>query len=253
MSTISRTRLAEVLVEMADTLVDDFDLIEFLQTVTARTAELADVSAVGLLLADHHGQLQFVAASDEATRLLELFQLQHREGPCLDAFVARAPVVNTDLSRATDRWSLFAPRATDIGFRSVHAIPLRLRHQVIGALNLFGTDTGTLGAPDVQVVQALADVATIGLLQERAIRRAEVLAEQLQGALSSRVVIEQAKGALARIHGIGVDEAFNRLRRYARQRNRKLSDVAHAVVTAPHTVHTLTSPAPPTAGSAHAT
>lgn len=253
MSTVSRARLAEVFVEMADTLVDDFDLIEFLQTVTARTAELVDVSAVGLLLADHHGQLQFMAASDEETRLLELFQLQHREGPCLDAFLARAPVVNTDLSRATDRWPLFAPRATDIGFRSVHAIPLRLRQKVIGALNLFGADTGTLAAADVQVVQALADVATIALLQERAIRRAEVLAEQLQGALNSRVVIEQAKGALSRIHRVGVDEAFHKLRDYARRHNRKLIDVAHAVVTAPDTVPTLTRAAPSAGGSVRAT
>jgi len=240
MPTVSRERLAEVFVEVADTLVDEFDLIEFLQLVTSRTAELANVSAVGLLLADHHGQLQFMAASDEATRLLELFQLQHREGPCLDAFVAQTPVVNADLSQAAGRWPLFAPRAADSGFRSVHALPLRLRQQVIGALNLFGTDPGTLEPADVQVVQALADVATIGLLQERAIRRAEVLTEQLQGALNSRVVIEQAKGALARIHDIGVDEAFEKLRSYARNHNRKLSDVAHAVITEPDTIPSLT-------------
>jgi transcriptional regulator with GAF, ATPase, and Fis domain len=229
-----------VFVEMADTLVDEFDLIEFLQLVTARTAELADVSAVGLLLADHHGQLQFMAASDEATRLLELFQIQHHEGPCLDAFVSRVPVVNADLSRAADRWPLFAPRASDSGFHSVHALPLRLRSEVIGALNLFGTGTGTLAPADVQVVQALADVATIGLLQERAIHRAEVLTEQLQGALNSRVVIEQAKGALARTHGVGVDEAFEKLRSYARRTNCKLSDVANAVITEPDTIPSLT-------------
>jgi transcriptional regulator with GAF, ATPase, and Fis domain len=229
-----------VFVEMADTLVDEFDLIEFLQLVTARTAELADVSAAGLLLADHHGRLQFMAASDEATRLLELFQIQHHEGPCLDAFVSQAPVVNADLSQAADRWPLFAPRAAESGFRSVHALPLRLRQQVIGALNLFGTGTGTLAPADVQVVQALADVATIGLLQERAIRRGEVLTEQLQGALNSRVVIEQAKGALARTHNVGVDAAFEKLRSYARNHNRKLSDVAHAVISEPDTIPSLT-------------
>jgi GAF domain-containing protein len=240
MPTVSRERLAEVFVEVADTLVDDFDLIEFLRTVTARAAELVDVAAVGLLLADPHGQLQFMAASDERTRLLELFQLQHHEGPCLDCFRTGTPVVNADLRTATARWPVFAPHAADLGFRSVHALPLRLRHQVIGALNLFGTDTGRLGPDDVLVVQALADVATIGLLQEQTIHRAEILTEQLQGALNSRVVIEQAKGALARTHHIDVDQAFELLRRYARNHNRKLVELAHTVLSDPADVPELT-------------
>jgi GAF domain-containing protein len=240
MPTVSQERLAEVFVEIADTLVDDFDLIEFLRTVTARAAELVDVSAVGLLLADTHGQLQFMAASDEQTRLLELFQLQHHEGPCLDAFLTSTPVVNADLGLATERWPAFAPHATELGFRSVHAIPLRLRHRVIGALNLFGADTGHLDPTDVKVVQALADVATIGLLQEQAISRGEILTEQLQGALNSRIVIEQAKGALARTHDIDVDRAFDLLRSYARNHNRKLVDLAHAVLTDPASVPDLT-------------
>jgi transcriptional regulator with GAF, ATPase, and Fis domain len=240
MPTVSRERLAEVFVEVADTLVDDFDLIEFLEMVTIRTAELVKVTAAGLLLADHRGQLQFMAASDEQTSLLELFQVQHHEGPCLDAYRSRAPVINADLSRAGDRWPLFAPRATQIGMRSVHAMPLRLRSTVIGALNLFGADSGTLGPEEVRVVQALADLATIGLLQERAIHRGEILTEQLQRALNSRVVIEQAKGALARAHGISVDEAFERMRRYARDHNRKLSELATAVVSDPASVQDLT-------------
>ena len=237
---MSQQRLAEVLVEMADTLVDDFDLIEFLQTVTLRTAELAGVAAVGLLLADHHGQLQFMAASDEQTKLLELFQVQHHEGPCLDAYLTRAPVLNADLREAGDQWPLFAPRAAQVGFRSVHAIPLRLRSTVIGALNLFGTGSGGLGPGEVRVVQALADVATIGLLQERAIHRGEILTEQLQGALNSRVLIEQSKGALARTHGVTVDEAYERMRRYARNHNRKLKDIAQAVLTDPDSLPELT-------------
>ncbi len=233
MATVSRERLAEVFVEMADTLVDDFDLIEFLHTVTVRTAELVDVAAVGLLLADHHGQLQFMAASDEQSTLLELFQVQHQQGPCLDAFVTRAPVVNADLSTAGGHWPLFAPRATRLGFRSVHALPLRLRSTVIGAINLFGSDSGRLSPEDVTVVQALADVATIGLLQERAIRRSEVLSEQLQSALNTRVVLEQAKGVLARTHGISVDQAFDRMRSYARMHNIKLTELATAVLAQP--------------------
>jgi GAF domain-containing protein len=241
MTTVAPERLAEVFVEIADTLVDDFDLVEFLQMITVRTAELTNVPAVGLLLADAHGKLQFMAASDEQTRLLELFQVQHHEGPCLDAFTTRTPVVNADLARAGHRWPLFAPRASAAGFRSVHALPLRLRDKVIGALNLFGTDAGTLEPDDVRIVQALADVATIGLLQERAIHHGEVLTQQLQLALTSRVIIEQAKGALARIHGVEVDAAFELLRTYARNHNRKLVDLARLVVTDPSAVPELTT------------
>jgi GAF domain-containing protein len=244
MGTMSRERLAEVFVEIADTLVDDFDLVEFLRTVTTRAAELIDVSAVGLLLADAHGQLQFMAASDEQTRLLELFQLQHHEGPCLDAFLSSTAVVNADLREATERWPTFAPHAARLGFRSVHAMPLRLRSRVIGALNLFGTTVGNLDPSDIKVVQALADVATIGLLQEQAIHRAEILTEQLQGALNSRVVIEQAKGALARTHDVDVDQAFILLRSYARNHNRKLVDLANTVLTDPTSVPDLTRPRP---------
>ncbi len=247
MGTVSRERLAEVFVEMADTLVDDFDLVEFLEMVTARTAELIDVAAVGLLLADHHGELQFMAASDEATRLLELFQLQNHEGPCLDAFRTSEPVVNADLRSASRRWPVFAPQAAARGLRSVHAIPLRLRGQVIGALNLFGADAGALDVQDVMLVQALADVATIGLLQERAIHNGEVLTEQLQGALNSRIVIEQAKGLLAGVHGVDVDQAFALLRGYARNHNRRLVDLAYAVISDPAAVPDLTTPRTPRA------
>jgi GAF domain-containing protein len=188
-----------------------------------------------------------MAASDERTRLLELFQLQYHEGPCLDAFTTATAVVNADLRQATARWPVFAPHAARLGFRSVHAIPLRLRSQVIGALNLFGTDAGNLDPDDVAVVQALADVATIGLLQEQAIHRGEILTEQLQGALNSRIVIEQAKGALARTHNIDVDTAFGLLRSYARNHNRKLLDLAHAVLTDPDSIPALTrrQPQPP--------
>jgi GAF domain-containing protein len=231
MPTVSPQRLAEVFVEVADTLVDEFDLIEFLQLVTARTAELLQAGAVGLLLADQHGELQFMAASDEATKLLELFELQHHEGPCLEAFRSGAPVSTADLTTATGRWPLFAPRAVAAGFASVHAMPMRLRGEVLGALNLLGSGLGTLEPADVRIVQALVDVATIGLLQERTIRRGELLTEQLQGALNSRVVIEQAKGALAQIHGISVDAAFERLRGYARRNGRRLSEVAQTVVS----------------------
>ncbi len=242
MEEIREERLAEVFVELADTLVDDFDLIEFLQTVTMRAVEVAGVGAAGVLLADQRGRLQFAAASNEATRLLELFQLQRGEGPCFDAFRNRTPVVEPDLSAAATTWPRFVEHAERAGIRSVHALPLRLRREVIGALNLFGWEPGSLSAEQVRVVQALADIAAIGLIQERALRRAETLTTQLQSALTSRVVIEQAKGAIARTHGVGVDDAFELLRASARSSNRKLVDLARDVVEGGAAAWTTDSP-----------
>lgn len=230
---IAVTHLADVFVEIADTLVDDFDLIEFLESLTRHTSQVSNAASAGLLLADPHGQLQYMASSAESVKLLELFQLQYHEGPCLDCFHTGEPVINTDLKEAAARWPLFAPRAVDAGFQSVHAFPLRHRRRVIGALNLFSADTGRFEPTDVRIIQALADIATIGLLQERTIRSAEILTEQLQGALNSRITIEQAKGVLARTHGIDVDTAFERLRDYTRRNHHRLSDVARAVVTDP--------------------
>jgi GAF domain-containing protein len=231
MTTVSEQRLATIFVEVADTLVGGFDLIEFMQMLADRVAGLVMNATVGLLLADEQDRLQFMAASDETTSLLELLQLQWRDGPCLDAFCAAAPVVNADLSTASARWPRFAPYATAAGFCSVHAFPLRLRSEVIGAMGIFGTGGGTLDDADVQIMQALADVAAIGLLQERTISRGEILTEQLQSALNSRIIIEQAKGAIAQAYDISVDVAFDLLRRYARRTNRRLSDVARLIVT----------------------
>jgi GAF domain-containing protein len=243
MTTISAERLARVFVEVADTLVDEFDLIDFMHMLTERTADLIGAPAVGLLLADQHGRLEFLAASDENTKLLELFQVQNHEGPCMDAFNTATPVINADLAEAETRWPRFAPRAAAAGFRSVHAFPLRLRSEVIGALNVFGDQPGrVLDDVDVQIVQALADVAAIGLLQERAIRRGEILTEQLQGALNSRIIIEQAKGATAQARGVSVDEAFTLIRNYARRTNRRLGDVAHTIVTDPASLPELATP-----------
>ena len=230
---VPASRLAEVFVEVADTLVDTFDVFEFLGLVTLRTAELVQSEAAGLCLADGDGRLQFMAASNETTELLELFQVQTDEGPCQDCFHSGTAVVNADLTQAGDRWPRFAPRAVESGYRSVHAIPLRLRQSTVGALNLFNYDAGRLEPDEVDVVQALADVATIGLLQERALRRAEVLSEQLQSALDSRVVIEQAKGAVAQLHSVSIDEAFQLMRGYARRNRTRLLEVAQAVVDDP--------------------
>ena len=232
MTPISPERLARIFVEVADTLVSEFDLIDFLHMLVNRAADLIEGATVGLLVTDQHDELRFVAASDENTRLLELFQVQSEEGPCMDAYRTGAPVTNVDLRRAGARWPLFAPHATQAGYRSVHAFPLRLRNDVIGAMNVFGSAPGlVLNQADVQILQALTDIAAISLLQERSIRRGELLTEQLQGALNSRITIEQAKGRLAQVHDITADQAFTLLRNYARNSNRRLIDIATTVVT----------------------
>ena len=223
---ISSAHLTDIFVEVADTLVDDFDLIDFLQNLVDHTALVSGAGAVGLLLADHHDILRFMAASNGSGELLELVQLQNSEGPCLDCFRTKQPVANANLANSTDRWPVFAPLAINAGFGSVHAFPMRLRDRVIGTLNLFGSQDSHFESEEVRVVQALADVATIAILQERSIARAEALTEQLQGALNSRIVIEQAKGALAQIEGVSVDEAFNILRARARSTRQRLVDVA---------------------------
>ncbi|MFI7602428.1 GAF and ANTAR domain-containing protein [Actinoplanes sp. NPDC049681] len=243
MTTVSAERLAAIFVEAADTLVDDFDLIEFLHMLTERATDLVGAAATGLVMADQRGRLEFMAASDEDAKLLELFQLQNEEGPCLEAFTAGQPVINVDLAAAAGRWPRFAPRATSAGYQSVHAFPMRVRQQVIGALNVFGgTKGGDFTGADVPIMQALTDIAAIGLLQERTIRHGEILTEQLQGALNSRIVIEQAKGAVAQACGVSVDEAFTAIRRFARNHNRKLTDVAHAVTAEPGLAARILSP-----------
>ena len=236
---VSSTRLADVFVEVADTLIGGFDLLEFLRLVTTRTAEIVRSDAAGLVLADEKGRLRFMAASDETTRLLELFQVQHDEGPCLDCFRAKEPVSNNDLAAARDRWPVFAPRAVAAGFRSVHAVPLRVRGTTVGALNLFDSNAGRLAVDDVHVVQALADVAAVGLMQARTIRRAEDLAEQLQHALNSRVVLEQAKGAVALFHRSDVAHAFELIRGHARRNNRKIGEVARSIIDDPASIRSL--------------
>jgi transcriptional regulator with GAF, ATPase, and Fis domain len=223
-------QLAETFVELADTLVDDFDVVDFLHQVTVRCADVLGVSAAGVLLADQRGTLQVVAASTEQTRLLELLQLQTDQGPCPECFHTGRPIAVADLSSAADRWPRFIAAARQVGFASVHALPMRLRTDVIGALNLFGTQPGALDADTIRLGQALADVATIGLLQARAIHQRDTIAEQLQSALNSRVIIEQAKGVIAERRQLDMDQSFTLLRSTARNSNRRLSDLARAIV-----------------------
>src|SRR5580658_5363806 len=231
--------LSETFVELTDTMVAGFDVIDFLHVLTNRSVQLLDVSAAGLLLADPRGELRVVAASSEAARLLELFQLQNDQGPCLDCFRSGLPVMAADLVAAAPRWPRFAPAAREAGFAAVQALPMRLREQVIGALNLFRVGPGAFEPADVRVGQALADVATISLLQERSMRHSDTLNEQLQAALNSRVIIEQAKGKLAERLGVDMDQAFSLLRDRARVSNRRLSDLSRAFVDGTETLASL--------------
>jgi len=222
--------LSDTFVDLADTMVADFDVIDFLHMLTDRSVRLLSVSAAGVMLADPRGELRVAAASSEAAGLVELFQLQNDQGPCLDCYRTGHPITAPDLAGASQRWPRFAAAAIQAGFGTVHALPMRLRDQVIGALNLFGTGTVLLEPADLRIGQALADVATIGLLQERNVRRVATLAEQLQAALNSRVAIEQAKGKLAERLNVDMDQAFTLLRDYARSSNQRLTDVARQFV-----------------------
>ncbi|GAB2976281.1 GAF and ANTAR domain-containing protein [Frigoribacterium salinisoli] len=223
-------RMVDLFTTMADTLVDSYDVIELLQTLVDSCVDLFDVAAAGLLLADDRGELDVVASTSEASRLVEVMQVDAAEGPCTECF-ATGTVVSVEVIGEGDRpWPRYERCALDQGFRSVHAIPLRLRDTTIGALNLLRTSTGPLNARDVRAAQALADVATIGILHERVLQEAGLVQAQLQEALDTRVVIEQAKGVLAHQHGVSTEEAFQLLRRSARSTGTKLSELARDVV-----------------------
>jgi GAF domain-containing protein len=224
--------LMRAFVELADTLIDDYDVIELLDRLVAHSLTLLSADAAGIMLVDTRGQLRVVASSSEESDWTELMQIQADQGPCVDCVRTGQPVTVTDLDDAASRWpALIAALAGRGSFRSVHALPLRLRGQAIGGMNLFHTHPGPLPATDLRLGQALADIATIGILQERAIRHGEIVTEQLQTALNSRVIIEQAKGVLAQRGSLTMDIAFDRLRRYSRAHNLLLSDVARRVVT----------------------
>jgi GAF domain-containing protein len=225
------TLLARTMVGLADTLVADFDVVDLLTLLTDRCVEILDVESAGIMLAVPDGDLRVMASSSEVMRVLELFELQAQEGPCLDCYRSGAPVVNQDLAGANGRWPRFADEALAAGFRSVHALPMRLRGTVIGALNLFHAEPGDLLPADVDAAQAFADVATIAILQHRAAVGAQVLTEQLTHALNSRIVIEQAKGVVAERVGLDMPAAFAALRGHARRHNLRLADVANAVIS----------------------
>lgn len=223
-------RLSRAFVELADTLVDDFDLTDFLHSLSSHCVDLFEVDAAGLMLADQAGGLRVVGSSSEESRMLELFEVQNGDGPCLDCYRAGDHVSEDDLQSAR-RWPLFGPEALNAGYRSVFAVPLRLRTDVIGALNLFSSQPAALDDTALGLCRALADVATIGLLQQRTMEASRVLAGQLQTALDSRVVIEQAKGVLAERAGKDLGEAFEILRRHARSHQLHVAKVARGFLS----------------------
>jgi transcriptional regulator with GAF, ATPase, and Fis domain len=224
-------KVESVFVLLADTLAADFDLNDVLDQLTLACVQLLGATAAGILLNADGGELRVIAASDESSHLLEVFQLQSKAGPCLDAFSSGSPVAVADLMAASARWPDFASRAGALGFRAVHAFPMRLRTEVIGAINLFHDKPTTMSASYAGIAQALADVSTISVLQLRATKDREQVAEQLQLALTSRIVIEQAKGVLSEVGKIDMGQAFAALRRYARDRNLRLTGVAERIVS----------------------
>ena len=238
--TVSREALAtRTFVQLADTLVVDFDLIDLLTVLAARSVELLGAAAAGILLADTEGRLRVMAASNEEAELLELFQVQSDEGPCLDCYSSGDAVINADLRGGTP-WPAFAKESMRLGFTSVCALPMRLRHDRLGCLNLFVAQPGGLNQTDVALAQALADVASIAIVQDGANRLATTRELQLQHALDSRVIIEQAKGMIAEHESVTMDGAFSLIRTYARNNNLPLTETAENLVDGQLSIDTVT-------------
>ncbi len=226
MNVAREEELATAFVELTSHLVSDYDVVDLMDRLVTHSVHLVSADEAGLLLTDQRGGLHVMASSDEQTRLLELYQVQASEGPCWDSVSTQETVDAPDLHRETERWPQFAPAAVVQGYTAVHAIPLRLSGHTIGALNLFSSAPHGFTAGAKRIGRALADVATIALVHQRAAQQRELVIEQLEGALHSRVVIEQAKGILAATDDVGIDRSFAFLRRYARSNNTPLSQVA---------------------------
>ncbi len=231
------------LVELADNLVDNFDVIDILTVLSYRSVEAIDVDAAGVMLALPGGELQFVASSSESMRVLELFQIQSNEGPCVDCFTSGEAVISDSLSVPDARWPAFTPRAIELGFHAVHCLPMRLRGRTLGALNLFRVHAGAVSNEDIIVAQGLADIATIAILQHQISLNAQRVNDQLNYALNSRIIIEQAKGKIAQASRCDMDAAFDQLRSHARGHNYRLTDLATMVVNGSIPIATLDQPA----------
>jgi len=228
--TTRESQLVDVFTTLADTLVADYDVISLLQTLVETCAEVFDVTAAGILLVDKSGQLEVAASTSEASRLVEIMQIDAEEGPCMDCFTTGKVISVPNIAEGPPRWERFRDGAREQGFQSVYAIPLRLRDATIGALNLLREHVGELNPRDIRAAQALADVATIGVLHERSLQESSIVQEQLRRALGTRVLIEQAKGVLSHTHDISTEEAFELLRKHARSNRMLLARVAEQVI-----------------------
>jgi hypothetical protein len=226
------TQVLDAVVSLVDSLLDDFDVVELLTELTERCADLLDIAAAGLLLADPLGQLRLLAATSKQTWELELFQLQADEGPCVDCYSTGQPVSVADLRLETSRWPRFVPAALEAGVASVHAVPMRAAGIVLGSMGLFGVRPGELTESDLLVGQTLAHIACVAILQEIPPTPSTVI-PQLRAALTHRIVVEQAKGFLREHFDISVDEAYSLLRRHARAHGDHLSDVARQLIADP--------------------
>jgi GAF domain-containing protein len=234
--------LGRTLVRLADTLVADYDVVEVLTSLADCCVNVLDFEAAGIMLVTPEGDLRVMASSSEAMRTLELFEVQAHEGPSLECFRTGTPVVNHALTAVNGRWPSFAPAAMAAGFHSVHALPLRLRGSIIGALSLFRRDAGEMRPADIEAAQAVADIATIAILQHRATLEAQVINDQLNRALNSRITIEQAKGMVAGRQNIKMEQAFALLRNHARNHRLRLVDVAESIINGTLVVPTLNRP-----------
>jgi GAF domain-containing protein len=230
MNDVTQRRLFETFVKLADTLVADYDVVDLLQLLVDTCRDVLDMTAAGILLADPHGELEVVASTSEASRLVEMMQLSAEQGPCIDSFRSGRRVSVPDIGASKEEWWQFRGSALAQGFRSMDALPLRLRDATIGTLNLMRATPGAAPEDSILAAQAFADVATIGILHERTLRESELLSEQLQAALNSRIVIEQAKGVVSHTRGVSIDEAFTLIREYARSHSMGLSTVAARLV-----------------------
>ena len=230
MNDVTQQRLLETFVKLADTLIDDYDVVDLLQLLVDTCRDVLDTTAAGILLADSRGELEVVASTSEASRLVEIMQLSAEQGPCIESYRSGRSVSVPDIEVSKDEWWQFRGSALAQGFRSMDALPLRLRDTTIGTLNLLRSEPGAAPEDTIRAAQAFADVATIGILHERTLRESAILSEQLQAALNSRIVIEQAKGVISHTKGVSIDDAFALMRQYARSHSVGLSIVAARIV-----------------------
>lgn len=230
---MSRTReqqLVDTFVSLTDSLVADYDIVDLLQTLVDNATELFDAAAAGIMLVNDLQDLEVIASTSERSNFIGLMQLQAGEGPCVEAFTTAETVSVESPAEMQRRWPRFAAASQELGYSSVHSVPLRLRDITLGSMNLFREEAGALNADDAIAARALTDVATISILQQRTTEHANIVQTQLQHALTSRVIIEQAKGFLAHTHHVDLDSAFALLRSHARSHQVCIADVARDVV-----------------------